>query len=371
MAEEWIIKVLDKEYGPVDLETLREWRQEGRLLPENEVRRTDSDEWTTASEIAGVFEPEPGPPTVAGVPLRHLSFGQILLETVKVYRKGFFCFFSLSLLVAVPAFAMQLASPSFGILGTAKTPSSGGVIDNIFGLAMLLLWMAAWPLFVAGLQLATTELAAGRPVSLSDVLRRATGLWVRFARLSIFVYGSYLFWTALPFLAVLGLVGGGGVSMIGLLLSLLILAFQFYMVARLFVNFLFWQQSAALAGLDGIEALRESRELARSRREARWMDRPLVRGAILASIWFLIVFALAVGTELPVAFMHLQGATSLEEMRAILEKLATAPTPDAFMITASVVTSLIQAALRPLLGIAFVFLYFDAKADHADTHDIR
>ena len=51
MAEEWIIKVLDKEYGPVDLETLREWRQEGRLLPENEVRRIDSDEWTTASEL--------------------------------------------------------------------------------------------------------------------------------------------------------------------------------------------------------------------------------------------------------------------------------------------------------------------------------
>ena len=30
-------------------------------------------------------------------------------------------------------------------------------------------------------------------------------------------------------------------------------------------------------------------------------------------------------------------------MRAILEKLATAPAPDAFMITASVVTGLIQA----------------------------
>ena len=162
MAEEWIIKVLGKEYGPVDLETLREWRQEGRLLPENEVRPSDRDEWTTASEITGVFEPEQKPPTVAGVPLRHLTFGQILLETVKVYRKGFFCFFSLSLLVAVPAFAMQLASPSLGILGAAKTPATGGVVDNIFGLAMLLLWMAAWPIFVAGLQLATADLAAGR-----------------------------------------------------------------------------------------------------------------------------------------------------------------------------------------------------------------
>ena len=111
-------------------------------------------------------------------------------------------------------------------------------------------------------------------ISLSDVLRRAANLWVRFARLCIFVYGSYLFWTALPFLAVVALVGGGGVSAIGLLLSLLILAFQVYMVARLFVNFLFWQQSAALAGHDGIEALRESRKLAAvDATHAGWIDR--------------------------------------------------------------------------------------------------
>src|ERR1700681_4485285 len=99
MAEEWIIKVFDKEYGPVDLETLREWREEGRLLPENEVRRSDRDEWTTASEIDGIFATEHAPPSVAGVPLRRLSFGQILLEAAKVYRKGFLCVFSLSLLV--------------------------------------------------------------------------------------------------------------------------------------------------------------------------------------------------------------------------------------------------------------------------------
>ncbi len=362
MADEWIIKVLGKEYGPVDLETLREWREEGRLLPENEVRRSDRDEWIKASEIAGIFEADhaAAPPAIAGIPLRRLSFGQILLETVRVYRKGFLCFFSLSLLVAIPAFGMQLTSPSFDVLGTAKT-SSNGLTNNLLGVAMFFLWLAAWPIFVAGLQLATADVAAGRPVSLPEVFRRAVALWLRFARLSIFVYGSYLFWTALPFLAVAGLVGTN-VTVLTLLLALLILTFQLYMVARLFVNFLFWQQSAALAGLDSIEALRESKELARSRRTARWIDRPLARGAILASIWFLIVFALAVGTELPVVFMHLQAASSLEEMRAILEKMAASRTPDTLLLTASVITSLIQAALRPLLGIAFVFLYVDAKA---------
>ena len=359
--EKWIIKVLGKEYGPVDLDTLEDWREEGRLLPENEVRRSDREEWGTASQITGLFPQAQEPPMVAAIPLRRLGFGEILLETAKVYRKGFFCFFGLSLLIAIPAFALQLSAPSLDLLGTAKT-SSAGPLRNGFSLAMLFLWMAAWPIFIAGLQLATADLAAGGEVKFRDVLRRATRLWPRFAGLSLFVYGSYLFWTLLPFLAILGLMGRA-VSIPGVFLSLLILAFQFYMVARLFVNFLFWQQSAALANLEGIEALRESKELGRSRSDRPWMDRPLMRGAILASIWVVIVIVLAVGSELPVVFMHLQGAQSIEEMRAIMEKLATASAPDAFLIAASAVTSLIQAALRPLLGIAFVFLYLDARAD--------
>ena len=43
MAQQWIIRVQGKEYGPVDVETLREWKMEGRLLPGNEARPEDSD----------------------------------------------------------------------------------------------------------------------------------------------------------------------------------------------------------------------------------------------------------------------------------------------------------------------------------------
>ncbi len=33
MAEEWIVRVEGKEYGPVDVDELREWKREGRLIP--------------------------------------------------------------------------------------------------------------------------------------------------------------------------------------------------------------------------------------------------------------------------------------------------------------------------------------------------
>ena len=37
-TDAWIVRVLGKEYGPVDLDELREWKREGRLIRENEIR---------------------------------------------------------------------------------------------------------------------------------------------------------------------------------------------------------------------------------------------------------------------------------------------------------------------------------------------
>src|SRR5713101_2193252 len=56
MTEQWIVRVQGKEYGPADIETLREWKTEGRLLAGNEARRADVDLWTTAADIPGLFD---------------------------------------------------------------------------------------------------------------------------------------------------------------------------------------------------------------------------------------------------------------------------------------------------------------------------
>src|SRR5207248_6337920 len=61
MAEQWIIRVEGKEYGPVDLATLHEWKADGRVLPSNAVRRVDVDLWKTAADIPGLFQVERPP----------------------------------------------------------------------------------------------------------------------------------------------------------------------------------------------------------------------------------------------------------------------------------------------------------------------
>ena len=358
MPDDWFVRVQDKEYGPVSLDTLLEWKAEGRVIAENEVRR-DAEDWILAGAIPGLFPPAPLPFARAHVPVRQRTFGEILAETGRIYAKGFPQFFALSLLVAIPSLGLKL-SLAFTNRPQGEPLAGPALIAAAIAIVMLTVLAAAWPVFLGGLQFAAGDIAAGRAIRLRDILLRAVNLWPRIAKLALFVYGSFLFWIALPLVAILALAAAP--SILSILLALLALAFQVYMFGRLFINFLFWQQSATLGELEGIEALRDSRELARSRTEASHWQRPLYRGAMLASLWVLIVIALGVAVELPFLLLRLRGITDVEQAIAVLQALVRAPRPDAMTIVTYVLSSLLNAVFRPLLGIAFVVLYFDAKA---------
>src|SRR5215813_13450596 len=95
MTEEWIVRVQGKEYGPADIDTLREWKREGRLLPDNEARNAGVDLWGTAAAIPGLFDLQtvagPGDqPTEASLQTQRRGLRQILAETFQIYRRGFF-----------------------------------------------------------------------------------------------------------------------------------------------------------------------------------------------------------------------------------------------------------------------------------------
>src|SRR5437763_4504785 len=95
MTDEWIVRVQGKEYGPVEVDTLREWKMEGRLLPANEARRTDVPRWTTAPDIPGLFESvDTAAAPAAGRPPRRRplqprrSFRQIHINQFRIHPKG-------------------------------------------------------------------------------------------------------------------------------------------------------------------------------------------------------------------------------------------------------------------------------------------
>jgi hypothetical protein len=362
MPEQWIVRVNGKEYGPVDLDTLAEWKQEGRLLPSNEIRRDSEDAWTTA---ASLFAPPPLPRGNSHPLARRRSFGEIIRESFRIYRSAFIPFFLVTLLVAIPTLVFELTSPAYGIFHGGAT-GIGLTSANIVALLAVVFVVIGWPIFLAAIQLTSLEVLEGRPVRLRDLLRRAVNFFPRFARLSLIVYGSYFFWTALPVLAIFTLVTASP-SLPAIALALVLLVIQVMMVARLWVNFLFWQQSAIVSNLDGPAAISESKTLARSSRRAHKLERPLWRGALLASLWLIIVLGLSSGAEIPFVLSKVQNITTPEQMLALLHNLESAKTPDAMLIASAIVSSLLRALLRPLFGIAFVLLYFDARSDFTDS----
>jgi hypothetical protein len=367
MADRWLVRVGEKEYGPVELGALADWKREGRLLPTNEVRRESDSVWTTANTIPELFGPPPLPAQTSHPLVRRRSFGEIIRDSFRIYKAAFLPFFVVTLLIAIPTLILELTSPVYGIFPQPEG-ATGLTRARVIALLAFITLVVDWPVFLAGIQIATVDVLEGRKVRIGELLRRAANFFPRFARLSLIVYGSYFLCTAIPVAIILSLASESP-TILSFLLALLILAVQVIMVARLWVNFLFWQQSAYISNLEGAAALRESKMLARSQRRPRKSTRPLWRGALLASLWVLIVLGLSAGAEIPLILPKLQSisTSSPEEIIKMWQGLNAPKVADAMLIGSMAISSLVRALLRPILGIAFVLLYLDARADFTDS----
>jgi hypothetical protein len=364
MADQWIIRVQGREYGPVDVETLREWKTEGRVLPGNEARPADSDLWATAGDIPGLFDIGPTaavsdrapPPSVLEA---RRSLTEILLETLRIYRKGFVQFLGLVLTVAAPSICVQLAN---SVLGASRDIELDfrTLIVAAFGLCMLVLSLASWPVFIAGIQVLTAELSSGREVRLFRLLPRILKFWPRVATLCIFVYGVFFLLTVFGFGIAIMIIAGGS-SLLVPFLALALLALQVWMFGRFFINVLFWQQFAILADADPANALRQSKELARSGRDLPWFQRPVWRGVLIASIWFGFVLVLQIGAQWHTIQQYFHELTTTQDPQALLQKITESQGTHGFDLL-GLSLNVLQRILQPLLGIAFVILYFDSKA---------
>jgi len=364
MAEEWIVRVQGKEYGPADIDTLHEWKKEGRLLPENEARTTGDDLWSTASAIPGLFDV--GTLAVASAeaqivpPLQtqYRSFGQILAETFQIYRNGFFQFLGLTLVVLLPSVCSQLTT----VLMQTAQGSDGDLrvlAGGSFAFLMFVLSMAMWPVYVAGIQILTAEIASGRRPDLIAALNEAVRFWPRVAALCIFVYG--VFFLLIVFgLAIAAIALAGGSSLLLILFALGLLFLQVWMFGRFFVNVLFWQQFTVLENAGFIDSLRESRNLARSSRDLPWFQRPMWRAVFISSIWFAFVLAITLGPQWTTLQHYFNQLATTQDPQALLQQLTEAQKAHGFDIY-SFVLGILQKILQPLLGIGFVVLYLDSK----------
>lgn len=364
MEDEWMVRVEGQEYGPVEIDVLREWKREGRLIPANELRRVGDERWIQAGELPEVFgdrEPAAPPPPPEDF-AKARTWREILAETFRVYRRGFARFMLLGLLTSVPMFVLQWTFPKIPLPDLRS--GSAGLATPVLpptSMAMLVLLLFVWPVSAAGFQFVADDILRGRPNSFGAQISAALRYWTRMLAAALLVYGSYLFWIFVPFAALVASINSGN-ALLASFMILLIGGFMVYINARLFINFLFWQQTVTLGVHPPLLALRESRGLARSIPEAPRLERPLFRGAIVASIWLLVLLVLTFGVQLPFALVRFIGVENPEEAMALMRKMAESQTPDALMFAADIATAAINLLLRPLLAAAFVVLYYDAKA---------
>jgi hypothetical protein len=383
MEDQWIIRILGKEYGPADLETLHEWKREGRVIPQNPARRVDDSDpadaadsaeealWITAAEIPELFDPEPDADSEvvsAGVGLGpqpkmlkgHRSLGQILGDTFKIYWKGFFQFFYLTLLVALPLVCGQLSSSALDTSSTVN-PDLRTAVAAAFTVCMYLLYLAALPIFIAGIQILTAELAAGRAPRIFGLVQQVLKFWPRVAMLCLFVYGVFILLSGFAVL-IAGMIIVGANSIPLILGALTLLSIQVWMFGRFFINVLFWQQFAVLADSPAGDALRQSKGLARSGTDLPWYQRPMWRGVFISSLWVAFVIALNIGPEWSLIRQYFHEISNSADPQAVLQTLKASSEAQGFNLTGFTL-GLVQTLFRPLLGIAFVLLYFDSGND--------
>jgi hypothetical protein len=245
------------------------------------------------------------------------------------------------------------------------------LVAGAFGICMFVLRIVLIPIYVAGIQILTAELATGQRIGFLSVLNGAVKYWPRVAGLGVFVLVVFILLTGLGLIAPAVMISGSGRgSVFTILIGLGLAVVQLWLFCQFFIYVLFWQQFAVLENQNAFESLIESNKLARSGRDLSWYQRPLWRGALIVSIW--IAFALAIAivamwprltAEWPVyrdAFNQLGVA---QDPQVVLQKItANLPKNQAASLS-ELGFSILQRILQPLLGIAFVVLYLDSRQE--------
>lgn len=360
-----MVRVEGKEYGPVDEDELRDWRREGRLIRSNELRRVGEERWIPAGEFPEFFAADTPLLSESAAPpdliVRRRTGREIFRETFRIYRGGFWRFLLFGLFTAVPMFILQWNFPRVPLPDlTSGEPLPTVTIPPLCWF-MFLLVILLWPLSTAGFQFVADDVVRGRRRSIAAQFAAAIERYGRMLGAGLLVYFSYFFWFFIPLTAMLAVLNTG-LSLVSVTVYLMIGAFMVYMNVRLIINFLFWEQTAALGDEGVFLALRESKELARCDLGAPRFDRPMYRGLIVLSLWLLLLLVALMVVQFPFALIRLSGATSPEQAMALMESLSQAKTPDALMIASDVVSAVINLLVRPLLTTSFIVLFYDAKA---------
>ncbi|MDP9247663.1 MAG: glycerophosphoryl diester phosphodiesterase membrane domain-containing protein [Candidatus Dormibacteraeota bacterium] len=139
--------------------------------------------WPPEPPAPAGLNPLPPLPPAPGLRLRPLGFGELLDEIFRVYRRHFWLFVSIALLLALPSLFLQILSGQADQVGFSASLLSGATGGsgqdarppdlNLVALGLqYLLAIALIPFAEGAIALAAIDTALGRPVTLASCFRR-------------------------------------------------------------------------------------------------------------------------------------------------------------------------------------------------------
>lgn len=130
----------DREYGPFQLEEIRQWISEGRVERKSPVLAAGANDWVpleTVPELAALFA-SPPPPVLPGAAAQPTSGGALNViipyRNVRALAAYYFGVFSAIPILGLP---LGLAAFTLGILALRfrrKNPAAGGVVHAWIGI---------------------------------------------------------------------------------------------------------------------------------------------------------------------------------------------------------------------------------------------
>ena len=374
MPGKFMLRANERDYGPVDLETLRAWRAEGRVLPRSPVRPIEREDWVDAADVPGLFDTEQSPAAPPPLPMtdtgvdevtdltaahfRPMSLSMVLDRTFRIYKEGFWGFLMIMLWVYLPSF---LGNLGWGMLQSGMVKQ---LTPLMLGGGVLLVFTVfytgiAWPVVTASACLGVSDLYLGQPLRPGRLFRRVKGMWWRVFYTFLFTYLFFSFWTVI---SVGGIVTsttliGNELLWLRVILYIIFVGGLLYMWTRLFINFMFIAQTPVFEGLGGLPAMRRSKELIRWKYGPRWYNRPMYKGMLIFLVWF--VLSTIVVSIPQIVLGLLLGITHVVSGAEAVERLSDPLHP--VMLISYLTGNVLNAAVQSVPIIGFVLLYYDTR----------
>lgn len=354
----------NREFGPAPLDTLRAWKEEGRLGPDTPVRVEGARDWFPAENISALYpDPEDAEfltaTSVSTPPPLPFDFGAgtLISQTLLTYRKQFFWLFALTLPLLPSSIVLGICGEFVGRLNQVTPEALAKLTPTLpWFLPAFVIHQILWPLVCGALAVATALALDGKPFSLAAVRSGLVGKVGRLLGGYLVTVLLYLLVLVPPFLLVPLVLRDGSDNSRALFSMLLLsgLMLSVILTTRICIDLMVRNQVILFENRTLPESLRRSRNLMSLPLGGSWFRRPAWLGSMVYLVWMLAGIALGMLAAIPaIGFLLGQVLSGTDPTQAT----TAIPPLHPWSIAFQVLSAIAKCVVLPIAAVGMTILY--------------